>query len=789
MKPWLALFILLTLIIPRSIAENINSLWSKVEQAEQKKLPKSAIKILDQILELTRQSQTRGHYLKALSKKILNQAHILGKQPRDKVKILREKISSSPKADRPILQAILAIWFWHYHEQNRYKFSQRSTTSGLENEDFTTWDSPKLFHEVGSLFEQALKDRRHLRSLILKDFEPLVERGSLGYGYCKTLYEFLAREALRFYKHGLQTLPKPQDAFEIEADSHALSESENFLSYKPDTTDTDSLLLKALEIYQELLTYLKKTQNEDAYLDTEISRLIFFHENALGTVKKERFRRRLQELVGQHPHSKLSALATHQLAKLAEIDQDLVLAVELCSGPISKFPGSSGATLCRNLTNRITAKEYNVKIEHTLNVSNSSALVEYKNLTTLHIRIVKDSWRRVLEEDWANPGDHLNDQQMQSILGKEPVAQWSVSLSETSDYKQTSEEIDLPPLKYGYYRLLISHRSDFGRSSGNKVVQGAFWSTDTTLLLRRLNTKIQGLVVDARDGKPLQGRTIEIFKRGKRGRYGYFQSVQSKEDGTFFFHKPEKNRYGTYLFYARSTTGDVLFHEPMGHGNRRNKQVSRGVLFYTDRSLYRPGQTIQFKGICYEKDPAAQNYEVNECRNVKVVLRDANYQEVERLTKNGNEFGSFSGQFTAPRGRLTGAYTIVASSPAGTTRIRIEEYKRPKFEVELKALEKEVRLQAEVLVEGIAKSYAGVPVADAVVKYRVLRTVRMPWWWRWHNPFGNSREIANGKEKTNDQGEFSIPFQAIPDRSVDREIDPSFNYEVQVDVIDPTGET
>lgn len=789
MKSWLAIFIF-SIFFPITVfGFNINQAWQDVSEAENKKLPKTALKHLEEILEYTRNDRSRGNYLKALAKKILNQAHILGKHPRDRVKILREKIDSSAERDRPVLRAILAIWFWNYHDQNRYKFSKRTTTVGLENDDFTTWDSPKLFAQVGILFEQALEEREKLKTFKIQDFEPLVERGTLGYKFCKTLYELLLRETLRFYKHGYQTLSKPQDAFEIEADSKALGSIDAFLDFKPQTTDTESLLLKSVSLYQELLSYLRDAKEQDTFIDTEIERLIFFHQKAFGSSKDKRFTKRLAEIEEEFRNSPLSTLATYQLALLAEKEQELKKAVQICTKAISQFSHSDGSKLCQNLVNRIIVKDYNVKIEHTINASNSTALVEYKNLNRLHFRIVEDSWRKVLNQDWANPGDHLREQELRLLLRKEPLAQWSVGLQDTPDYKLSSEEIKLPPLKHGYYRLLVSHHENFERSSQNKITHSAFWVTDTTLLIRRLRTTIQGLVLDSRDGKPLQGRTVELYKRGDRGRYSYFQSVVTDADGTFLFEKPSRSRYTSYLFFARSSTGDVLFQEALAHGSRSNHPKTRGVLFYTDRSIYRPGQTIRFKGVCYEKDPTAQNYEVYPCRNLKVALRDANYQEVERLHFDGNEFGSFSGQFTAPRGRLTGVYTIVSSSPSGTSRIRIEEYKRPKFEVELLPISKEVRLNDEVRLEGSAKSYAGVSIGGATVKYRVLRTVRMPWWWRWHNPFGGSREIASGKEKTDEQGKFSIPFKALPDRKVDPKMDPSFNYEIAVDVIDPTGET
>ena len=264
---------------------NLQTLWNKVEEAENKKLPKTALQHIEEILEVTKDAKSRGPYLKAFAKKLLNQAYIQGDHPRDRVKFLRSEIDSANAQDRPILRAILAIWFWTYHDQNRYKFSQRTTTSGMENDDFTTWDSALVFAEATKLFESALQDKENLKKLALADYSPIYEGGTLGSKFCNTLYEFLAREALVFFKHADQALPKPQDAFEIEADAGALGALEDFLKYVPKTTDTESLLLKSINQYQQLLAFLKEREQIDALVDTEIERLVFFHGKAVGSSK------------------------------------------------------------------------------------------------------------------------------------------------------------------------------------------------------------------------------------------------------------------------------------------------------------------------------------------------------------------------------------------------------------------------------------------------------------------------------------------------------------------------
>ena len=215
------------------------------------------------------------------------------------------------------------------------------------------------------------------------------------------------------------------------------------------------------------------------------------------------------------------------------------------------------------------------------------------------------------------------------------------------------------------------------------------------------------------------------------------------------------------------------------------------TVFFTDRSLYRPGQTVYFKGICVQIDADGKNYQVLPKRNVSVQFLDPNRQEIENLALVSNDFGSVTGQFTAPKDRLTGLMTIEAADHTGATQLRVEEYKRPKFEVTLEPPATAIRLGGDVEVTGKAMAYTGAPVDGAMVRYRVVRQARWPYWWSWYfdvKPSG-SQEIAHGKAATDAEGKFVVPFTARPDPTIPESDDPSFVFQVLADVTDNAGET
>jgi uncharacterized protein YfaS (alpha-2-macroglobulin family) len=206
--------------------------------------------------------------------------------------------------------------------------------------------------------------------------------------------------------------------------------------------------------------------------------------------------------------------------------------------------------------------------------------------------------------------------------------------------------------------------------------------------------------------------------------------------------------------------------------------------------IYRPGQTIHFKGIVVHVDQENDRYEIEPNRRLEVAFQDPNGLEIARTTVTSNAFGSFSGSFTAPTGRLTGEMQIVSYSPPGSTMIRVEEYKRPKFKVALEVPGEGGKLGEPVTIKGEAMSYTGAPIDGATVKYRVVRQAQLPpWcWWRWLAPEA-SQEIAHGVATTDQQGRFTITFPARPDRSIPEKDQPIFTFTVSADVTDGSGET
>ena len=215
------------------------------------------------------------------------------------------------------------------------------------------------------------------------------------------------------------------------------------------------------------------------------------------------------------------------------------------------------------------------------------------------------------------------------------------------------------------------------------------------------------------------------------------------------------------------------------------------IFFFTDRSIYRPGQLVFFKGIVITPEQGSKNNKIRADYSTTVYLRDANAQNVDSIKVTTNEFGSFSGKFQLPQGTLNGQFTIFTKKAQGTM-IRVEEYKRPKFFVEYEKIKGTYKVNDKISITGIAKAYAGNNIDGAVVTWRVVRQPRFiyPWlYWRGWLPRAEPMEIAHGETKTDKDGKFYIEFTAIPDLKMDKKLDPVFDYRIYADVADINGET
>ena len=767
--------------------------WKKVDQAMKKGLPKTAIKELDGIVEGALKDKAYAEAIKAIGRKIALEGNIQGNKPEEKIVRLQAEIAKAPEEMQPVMEAILAHWYWHYFQNNRWRFLQRTQTAEPPGDDFTTWDLARLFEEIDKHFTAALVAKDLLQKTPIAEYDALLEKGTMSDAYRPTLYDFVVHQALEFYSSGEQGLARAEDAFDLSADSPIFASTAEFLKWGIETTDERSPTVKAIRLYQDLLRFHENDDDRTAFLDADLLRLQFGNNSAFGEEKSPRYKAALKRFTEQWADHEISARALHEWASALHQEQELVEAHRIAAQGMKRFPDCVGGKLCYNLIQQIEGKSVQITTERVWNAPAPTINVRYRNITEVHFRVVAYDWAQSLHRGSQRP-EYLDRNEQLALLARRPALEWSADLPATDDYQERVEEIpaqlDLAP---GFYFLVASHDPSF-REQDNQVSFTDFWVSDLALVMREHRGKavLEGFVLQAGSGEPIAGAEIRMW-RSERKRWVAVHPTRTDKNGLFRF---EGDNRSNYLILARHGDQQLAsantYH--LRRYDRRPKPQTRTV-FFTDRSLYRPGQTVHYKGLCISADQSSDNYQVLARQSLTVVFRDANNKEIASQQHQSNDYGSFSGSFTAPRDRLMGRMSIrVESGPNGRARFNVEEYKRPKFRVTLDAPEKAGRLNADVVVQGKAMAYTGAAVDGAKVRWRVVRRVRYPIWWSWRFWWMPPRpepeqEIAHGTATTAADGTFDVKFVARPDLSVSEKDEPIFHYTVSADVTDTAGET
>ena len=779
------------LCITPVMAANRDSQWKAVEDAIQKGLPKTAITNLEPIIQAALKEKAYAEAAKAIGRKIALEGNIEGNKPEEKITRLEAEIARAPKEMAPVLHTILAHWYWHYFQQNRWRFMQRTTTAEPPGKDFTTWDLPRLFAEIDKQFQKALAAENFLKATPVGDWDALLVKGTMPDSHRPTLYDFIAWEALDFYTSGEQAATKAQGAFELSAESPILGTTAEFLAWKLPAETTP--VVRAIGLYQNLLRF---HQNDPAprlaFAAADLDRLTWGWNAAFGEDKNARYKAALDRFISEHADFDITALAFERKARVLQQEGDLVEARKVALRGAGLFPDSPGAKLCRNVVAEIEAKSATLTTERVWNAPWPKLTVRYRNLTNVHFRAIPCDWEVFLQKRHNRP-ENLNHDERKEVLAKTPAFEWSETLPPTLDFKERTFAATVPAhLKPGFYFIAASHDPKFGEND-NVVSLADVWVSDLSLVTRERAGQLEGFVLQARSGEPVAGAQVAVWHLDNNGSRVADPVLTTDQDG-FFSMRTARNR--GYLFLARHQDQALASATDLWGSGRGPEppQPRAQTVFFTDRALYRPGQTIHYKGICLWVDPAKDNYETLKREALTVVFQDVNGKEIARQKHQANDYGSFSGSFTAPRDRVLGqmAITVVAGRAVGSTHFRVEEYKRPKFEVVLEPPKTAPKLNEKVRVIGRATSYTGAAVDGASVSYRVVREVRMPWWWGWwRGGFrgGDSQEIAHGRVTTGTDGSFTIEFLAKPDPKVPEKDEPTFVYSITADVTDGAGET
>lgn len=789
--------------------------WKTIDSLEQQGLPKSALEKVLNLYEKVKAEENPSQIVKCLMYRGKYESQLEEDGLVNAIFKLENEIEQASFPVKPILQSVSAELYHSYLNKNRWQFQNRTQSFEWKAEDIRTWSIEQLIEKSGKLFEASLVDQKS-RKVALIDFEAIVSEGINSEGLRPTLYDLLAHRAIDHFMNEQAHLSQPAFKFYLDQ-TDAFASAKEFTKFQFESKDSTSFKLRTLQLFQDLLEFRLDNNNAPALMDADLKRLKFVYDNSVLGDKFELYVAALNRLEKKYDGKEVAAEA---LAALAEAYlqkgqtyqpnpddigkwhwKEAMKIIELAN---EKYPESFGAMTCLGLKSSILKKEISLNAEN-VNLPNKPflTLIEYRNIPKVYLKIIRFNKERTekLNEIRAKRDAEKN---VIKYLNELPIQKsWTYELPDDGDYRRHSVEVKMDELPLGQYMIVVA---DNERFSSNNGAVGLLTTNVSNLGLwyRRQNQKDDEFVVFNRQtGMPIENVTAEIWTRNynavfRKNEEKKSQTLLSDEDG---FIKPKfSEKRHNFKLLLKQGADTLQLDEYFYNNNYKNQpQKYSTVHLFLDRAIYRPGQTIYFKGIALEMDENRMPSILSN-QKVSVQFNDVNYQEVAKLDLTTNEYGTISGSFTAPQGGLLGSMSLNAmvsgrSSGSGFKSFRVEEYKRPKFEVDFEPVKESFKLNDEVLVKGFAKAYAGSNIDGAKVTYRVVREVRFPWipYWYWHrgyNPWNSENmEIANGSTKTDEEGKFEIEFKALPDRSIPIDKKPEFKYTVYADVVDITGET
>ena len=767
---------------------NYETMWKTVKEHLDKNLPESAEKELDAIEQQASKDKNNIQLLKTyLYRQKIFQFTVEEDPDQHFIQYTETKVGQLDELCNALLHEEIAKAYADYLDNNEWRINENLPIDGdISKVEMKYWDKASFQTRINQHYAEALKPVEALKKAKTEDFMVLYENKNNNeehIEYEASLFEFMFHRVANYY----QAEAKADDV-EGETDTWWLP-AKDFV--KADLSTKDNPLNKCLKIYQDLIAYNLKQKNEDVLIYNDFKRYGFVN----GILHKDaQYQAAMEDLKAQHKNNPLSAEITSLIARNL-MDQyennnsdstyfdNYKKARAICEEAIAKFPKSQGAKNCQNLIKRIEEPQIDITF-NSVQLPNEAipAVLEYKNTTVPYYKIVK-----VSEKELKNLKEMRKEDLLKELNKKTTVAEQELTLPTETDYRNHSTLIALPALEKGFYFLIATTERDI--KSEDKTLILSFQVSNLGFITDQKDDQMTVVTVDRKTGKTVEGVTMELY----RSEWDY----KAREYKTIIIATEKSDRNGMVKL-TKKTDNPFSINLRKGEDNLlssnyfrlfqpyKNNNETYTTTLFTDRAIYRPGQTVYFQGIVVRSQGDDKTL-VNKYSE-KVSFRDANWQEINSTNFTTDEYGSFNGSFVIPTDRLNGVFHLNANK--GSTTIRVEEYKRPTFEVNFERPKEQYKLNQEVTVRGNVKAYAGFGLDDVEYSYRVIRKTSFPWrcWWWWY-PTVEDEQITYGKARTDAEGKFAITFNLKPSKTIAPEKQPVFTYEIEVTATSKQGET
>ncbi len=736
---YLSLIVLLVMSVFAPMqAQTYDNLWKELEVLERKDLPKSVISEAMKIYDKAKAEQNVPQMMKAYLTAMQYRSLLTPDSLKVDMNGLEQWASQTGSMeDKAILYSILG-----------------------------EMTMPADVKKGLGYLQASLKDKDRLLLIPVEKLRPMVRVGEASRRYFRdNLYNLLARRAIQIMQqYRWQAAAKANQTNSLSVD---MTDMDQFVTYQFVPVSDCDLTAAVMQTYQSLLKAYDTETEREGWLLTGIDALNYLYRNFSGNFSNDVCQQELRKWIHTYPAVKTVPEAYLALAQFLQYQNNQVERLRIVREGIAGYPRYEGINQLKNIEKEILNASLSLEIATAYPGEQQSVKVNYKNLTGITLQLYKVNLP-VTSAVLQNRTTHFESKYAR--LQREE----HFSLKPTTDYLNVDTTLTIQAPQAGIYFLKAVPDGKKGVSDGTLMNVTAL----KTIYRPLPDGTLELVVVDAVSGQPVSEAEVTIYTE-KGGGYSPQQTYQADKQGTLKLDFLNSNKYWYNAHTAADNAMPILnlWKNDYYYKESKRKEV---LQLFTDRSIYRPGQTVYVSGLAYEMEKDSTRVLAD--KKYTVSLYDANNNETGKVEVRTNGFGSFSGQFVLPSPCLTGYFSLRAADTSVS--FKVEEYKRPTFDVTFEPVKVEYQVGDSIEVVGMAKTFAGAPVQNARVHYNISRSYA--WVWRF---MGRGSARWEGEAMTDADGKFSVPVHFEIDS--DRRESPLwyYTYNIQADVTDGAGET
>ena len=653
----------------QATAQTYDNLWKQADIIAQKDQPKSEIRVMKKIISKASAAKDYGQLLAAEMRQAILWKEISADSLTPNVQRME---TEALRAKDPVLKAVRYAVLGKVYRDYPY---------GIEVEDASAYQNGLEVNSKKSeeFFKKALEQPELLARNASSGYVPLTLKGVDGSSFKNDLLHLIG----------------------FEADSK--------------------------EAYLLMYTYYNKVGNRGAACLCAYKLIEKYRQDDVREVRKSKYLNTIDSLIHVYQDiPEAGELAVEHFRFMEEATDTKPLdKLNYINYALNRWGGWSRMNVLRNAQKRLTEPMFQVQdMPLVLRPAEKKWVhLNVRNLQNLKVIISR------LNITADNEYDVQNEATYKMLLKKTTKLHqkdFSKSYYGRPNYEEVKDSIEIGGnLPLGAYLMEVT--SD---NTGIAPQRELFYVSDLAVMIQQLpDDRHRYVVVNATDGQPVPGAKIMLYDRDYDVKTGKFKRLiharmTTDAQGEAYF----KNVDGKVLIYTSTdkfAPAKDIYLSRARYYEKKDDEVKYQL--FTDRAIYRPGQKVHATGVSYIVKKGLDASVPGKSMELKFILRDANWKQVAEQKATTDEYGTASVDFELPKEGQTGQYSISVNGTA-TEYVRVEEYKRPTFEITFPKVNEKYTWGDTVVVKASAKTYAGVPVQGAKVEYKVTRRNQM-WWW------------------------------------------------------------